>query len=143
MKYHIRGVPFNFVIANPSPPSTEIVKRQFKPTQPPVEGYSFKWKWTFRETSYSMCWVLSARSRNSQLELCSTLLDSKLAGHLPASVSSMLFPSSQKYALQLQFTSLRSWLYHVYKLFGWYGHIILKKYKSLKVGEKNYLLTSK
>lgn len=71
-KYHIQEVAFSFLIANPPPLSKEIVKRQFKPMQPPVEGYSFKWKWTFRETSYSMCWVLSARSRNSQLELCST-----------------------------------------------------------------------
>lgn len=113
-----------------------------------------------------MCWVLSALCRNSQLEFCSTLPASKPAGHLPASLSSMLIPSSQKYMLQLQFTLLCNWLYHVKELFGWYGYIFfflffllfwgsgegilentmvcsLNKYKSLRVAKDLFSYNSK
>lgn len=83
-KYHRSHIQFCNRLLFPT--SSETAKRQCKPKQPQVEGSSFKLKWTFRETSYSMCWVLSALCRNSQLELCSALPASKPAGHLPASL---------------------------------------------------------
>lgn len=83
-KYHRSHIQFCNCLLFPT--SSETAKRQCKPKQPQVEGSSFKLKWTFRETSYSMRWILSSLCRNSQLELCCALPASKPAGHLPASL---------------------------------------------------------